>query len=46
MSNLVARKPNDVLASSHTSRAVLEQRRLYEGFIQGLDGNVSELDAA
>ena len=46
MPNLVARKPNDVPAPSHTSRAVLKQRRLYEGFIQGLDGNMGELDAA
>ena len=44
MPNLVARKPNDVPAPSHTSRAVLKQRRLYEGFIQGLDGNMGELE--
>ena len=46
MPKLVVREPNDVPAPSHTPRAVLDQRRLYEGFIQGLDGNVGELDAA
>ena len=46
MPGLVVREPNDVLAPSHTPRAVavLEQRRLYEGFIQGLDGNTGELE--
>ena len=38
------RKPDEVPAPSHTSRAVLTQQRLYDGFIQALDGNVGELE--
>ena len=46
MPKLVVRKPNEVPAPSHTSRAVLEQQRLYESFIQSLDGNVGELESS
>ena len=44
MPKLQLRKPEDVPTRSTASRAVQEQQRLYEGFIQQLSGNVGELE--
>ena len=47
MPKLQVRKPSEVPPrSSSTSRAVLEQQRMYESFIGQLDGNVGELELA
>jgi hypothetical protein len=44
MPKLQVRKPGEVPPrSSSTSRAVLEQQRMYDSFISQLNGNVGEL---
>ena len=43
MPKFQTRKPDEVPARNTASRAVQEQQRMYESFIQQLDGNVGEL---
>jgi len=44
MPKLQLRKLEDVPSPSHTSRAVLEQQLLYDGFIKQLKGQVGQLE--
>lgn len=46
MPKLQLRNPTEVPPRTNASRAVQEQQRLYEGFINQLNGNVGELELA